>query len=186
MAGLNVSGAGGGGRRALDAEINAVPMVDLMMVTISFLLITAVWSNMGRLESSAQVPSSEPAPVVPEAQVKSLEVEAKPDKFVLTWRRGSESFPAVDVARDEGGSRAARFPALAAEVARSWRSDGEHRDPSDRRLDRAVVKVHDRMPYKEIVAVMDAVQSVRRPRVERGAQGMHSADGPAFELVLGR
>lgn len=47
MAGINVDG-GGGGRRSLDSELNRLPMIDLLMVTISFLLITAVWSGMAR------------------------------------------------------------------------------------------------------------------------------------------
>ena len=55
MAGVNVDGAKGG-RKALDSEINMIPMIDLLMVTISFLLITAVWVNSSRLESSANVP----------------------------------------------------------------------------------------------------------------------------------
>lgn len=47
MAGVSVeSGGGGGGRRAVDSEVNMIPMIDLLMVTISFLLITAVWSHM--------------------------------------------------------------------------------------------------------------------------------------------
>ena len=31
-----------------------IPMIDLLMVTISFLLITAVWTTMGRVNASAQ------------------------------------------------------------------------------------------------------------------------------------
>ena len=43
MGGVNVDNGGKGGRRSLDTEINMIPMIDLLMVTISFLLITAVW-----------------------------------------------------------------------------------------------------------------------------------------------
>lgn len=35
------------GKKPLDAEINVVPFIDLMAVTIAFLLITAVWSQAG-------------------------------------------------------------------------------------------------------------------------------------------
>src|SRR5438045_8948708 len=100
MAGLSIAGRGGG-RRSLDAEINAVPMVDLMMVTISFLLITAVWSTMGRLDASAQAPNNDPtAEPKPDVPRKVLEVEAKADRFVLTWKRGSEVIQTTDVAND--------------------------------------------------------------------------------------
>jgi len=34
MAGVDVAGLGGGRRRSLDSEINMIPMIDLLMVTI--------------------------------------------------------------------------------------------------------------------------------------------------------
>ena len=55
MGGVSVE-SGGGGRRSLDSEINMIPMIDLLMVTISFLLITAVWTHMARINADAQVP----------------------------------------------------------------------------------------------------------------------------------
>ena len=55
MGGVNVGG-GKGGRRSLDSEINMIPMIDLLMVTIAFLLITAVWTHMARINADAQVP----------------------------------------------------------------------------------------------------------------------------------
>ena len=54
MGGVDVGGGGGGKRKALDSEINMIPMIDLLMVTISFLLITAVWTNMARINADAQ------------------------------------------------------------------------------------------------------------------------------------
>jgi biopolymer transport protein ExbD len=35
------------GKKPLDTEINVVPFIDLMAVTIAFLLITAVWTQAG-------------------------------------------------------------------------------------------------------------------------------------------
>ena len=48
MAGIDVGGRKGG-RKRLDSEINMIPMIDLLMVTISFLLLTAVWVQNSRL-----------------------------------------------------------------------------------------------------------------------------------------
>ncbi|MBW2732078.1 MAG: biopolymer transporter ExbD [Deltaproteobacteria bacterium] len=39
-----------GARRPLDAELNLVPFIDLLVCCICFLLITAVWSQMARVE----------------------------------------------------------------------------------------------------------------------------------------
>ena len=89
MGGVNVD-SGGKGRRSLDSEINMIPMIDLLMVTISFLLITAVWSHMARLNADAQVPGP-PRPteeVKPQEPEKQLHIEMRSaDKFVLIWKQ---------------------------------------------------------------------------------------------------
>ena len=65
MGGVDVGGGGGGGKRKLDSDINMIPMIDLLMVTISFLLITAVWVHSQRMDADAQVPG--PPTTEPEA-----------------------------------------------------------------------------------------------------------------------
>ena len=51
MAGGMDLGTSKGGKKALDAAINLVPFIDLMAVTISFLIMTAVWTQIGRLQT---------------------------------------------------------------------------------------------------------------------------------------
>jgi biopolymer transport protein ExbD len=46
--GLMVPG-GKGGRKPLDAQLNLVPFIDLLSCCISFLLITAVWTQLSRI-----------------------------------------------------------------------------------------------------------------------------------------
>src|ERR1700760_3349841 len=41
---------GKGGKKALDAELNLVPFIDLLSCCISFLLITAVWTQIAGLQ----------------------------------------------------------------------------------------------------------------------------------------
>ena len=52
MAGGMDLGNGKGPKKPLDATINLVPFIDLMAVTISFLIMTAVWTQIGRLQVS--------------------------------------------------------------------------------------------------------------------------------------
>ena len=52
MAGGMDLGTSKGGKKPLDAQINLVPFIDLMAVTISFLIMTAVWTQIGRLQVS--------------------------------------------------------------------------------------------------------------------------------------
>ena len=51
--GMDLGTGGGGKKKALDATINLVPFIDLMAVTISFLIMTAVWTQIGRLQVSS-------------------------------------------------------------------------------------------------------------------------------------
>lgn len=67
MGGASAVPEGGGGRRRakrpLDAVINVVPAIDLLACTISFLLFTAVWTQISRLQvqtaGTAGVPTAE-------------------------------------------------------------------------------------------------------------------------------
>ncbi len=58
MAGGMDLGGGKGGKKSLDTAINLVPFIDLMAVTISFLIMTAVWNQISKLQVSVSGPSS--------------------------------------------------------------------------------------------------------------------------------
>jgi hypothetical protein len=55
-----------------------------------------------------------------------------------------------------------RFPELTRALEREWRANGQHRAPSDRLLDSAVLHTPNSLPYAELVGVMDAVRHVKR------------------------
>lgn len=167
MAGVNVEGGGGKGRKSLDSEINMIPMIDLLMVTISFLLITAVWVHSQRMQADAQVPGNPPSTPPCEGECKEdtkLHVQtADPAKFTLVWKQGQTVVRSVDVPRDpQRRANGVAFPALASTVTREWQASGAHREPSDKLLDRAVVHAPNDMPYSELIAVMDAVAQPKR------------------------
>ena len=63
MAGGMDLGDNKGKKKALDATINLVPFIDLMAVTISFLIMTAVWNQISRLTvSQSGGPTSDSPP----------------------------------------------------------------------------------------------------------------------------
>jgi biopolymer transport protein TolR len=72
MGGTSLPEGGGGKRRkrALDATVNVVPAIDLLSCCISFLLFTAVWTQISRLQA-APVGAGAAAEVTP---AKSLTV----------------------------------------------------------------------------------------------------------------
>lgn len=66
MAVSGITGGSGGRRRSLDAEVNLVPFIDLLSMCICFLLMTAVWTQLGAVQvkqangtSAAQTKPSE-------------------------------------------------------------------------------------------------------------------------------
>ena len=46
----SVGDSGSGGRKSLDFEINLTPFIDLFSVLICFLLLTAVWIQIGSMD----------------------------------------------------------------------------------------------------------------------------------------
>jgi biopolymer transport protein ExbD len=184
MAGIDVGTGGGGRRKSLDSEINMIPMIDLLMVTISFLLITAVWSHMARLNADAQVPGKfdETGPTIPAE--KQLHVDMRPsDKFVLTWRQGSTNLESIDVPRHDavaGDREVVRFPELAARVADEWRAKGQHANPFDPRVDQAVLHTDNASEFKLVVGAIDAIYAARREmRI-----GQKTMKVPAFNVTF--
>jgi biopolymer transport protein ExbD len=194
MGGVNVDSGSRGGRRSLDTEINMIPMIDLLMVTISFLLITAVWVQSSRIDASANVPGTDTSPPCVDAAGGPCKPEARlhvqtadPSKFLLVWKEGVTVVRTAEVPREatrvkygKEGKTAVAFPALAARIADEWKSAGVHRDPTDKKFDHAVVHAGNDMPYGEIVAVMDAVSQPKRG-VARGGKTEPTA---AFEMTF--
>jgi biopolymer transport protein ExbD len=165
MAGIDLGGGAGGGRKSVDSELNMVPMIDLLMCLICFLLITAVWSTMTRLGMRGDVPGQGDEITVPSEP--KLHVTIEGERFVLTWRQdktvvSSVEVPMSRVVRGEGRQATTSYPELAAAIEREWRAQGSHRDPGDPRADVAIVHCDDRAPYGQIVAVIDAVYRTQR------------------------
>jgi biopolymer transport protein ExbD len=194
MAGVNVDGGGKGGRRSLDTEINMIPMIDLLMVTISFLLITAVWVQSSRIDANANVPGIDNSPPCTDAAGGPCKPEARlhvqttdPAKFLLVWKEGPTVVRTAEVPREptrvsygRDGKTSVSFPALAARISEEWRSAGVHRDPTDKKFDHAVVHAGNDMPYGEIIAVMDAVSKPQRGVMQSG----RTEKAPAFEMTF--
>jgi biopolymer transport protein ExbD len=167
MAGVDVGGGGKGGRRKLDSEVNMIPFVDLLMVTVSFLLITAVWVHSARMDADAQVPGPpQPTPPCegeackPEAR---LHIDAKDHtKWVLTWKQDGTVVKSTEIPRETKAKAGMGYPQLAAKVSEEWKQTGVHQSASDRKFDHAVVHASNDMPYSELIAVMDAVSQPKR------------------------
>src|SRR3954468_2471965 len=90
MGGVDVGGEGGK-KRATNQEINMIPFIDLLMVTIAFLLITAVWVTNSRINADAQVPGP-PDPtreLTPQTPEKVLNLTIGETDFTVVWKQGA-------------------------------------------------------------------------------------------------
>jgi biopolymer transport protein ExbD len=170
MGGVDVGGGGKGKRKSLDSDIKMIPMIDLLMVTISFLLITAVWTHMARINADAQVPGP-PRPEVEQEQTtpeKQLHVMMQgEDKFVLVWKQGSTTVDSIDVPRKDvvthaGAVDVVRFPDLAVKIESEWKGKGQHTGPTDRKFDQAILHTDNKTEFRYIIGVIDAVYQTHR------------------------
>ena len=188
MGGVDVGGGGGGGRKKVDSEINMIPMIDLLMVTISFLLITAVWTHMARINADAQVPGP-PRPDVEQEKTepeKQLNIEMRDeDKFVLVWKQGSTTVDSIDVPRkdvvtQQGAVEVVRFPDLAEKIESEWKAKGQHSNPTDRKLDQAILHTDNKTEFKYIIGVIDAIYQIHRDM----QLGPKTEQVPAFNITF--
>ncbi len=165
-----------GKNRDLNRDVNMIPFIDLLMVTVMFLLISAVWVTHSRMDATAQVPGDDKGPIAPEAPV--LHLYAGEGDFTLAWKQGATTLSERRVARGAGE----RHDELAAAVAEEWRAQGGHRDPADRAADRCVLHTPNAMPFREIVAVLDAVYDAKRDVVADGEKRTISVFQAAFAM----
>lgn len=100
MAGGMDLGAGNkGGKKPLDAMINLVPFIDLMAVTIVFLIMTAVWTQLGQLQVSQSGQSPEQVDTPTNLQPITLLITEKELKLTV----GGSQLDPLPITRDEHG-----------------------------------------------------------------------------------
>jgi biopolymer transport protein ExbD len=96
--GMDLGTGGKGGKKALDTAINLVPFIDLMAVTISFLIMTAVWTQIGKLQVANSGASAEPSS---ETQDKTPPITLLITDRELRLSAGSSNFDPIPITRDD-------------------------------------------------------------------------------------
>jgi len=185
MAGIDVGGGGHGGKRSVNHEIPLIPFIDFLLCLVAFLLVTAVWSQMARINANARVPGpprdDEPEDVKPE---KQLHVEMRGErKFQLVWKEGSTVVNTIDVERKEvpiGTEGDYTYPGLAEQIDKQWQQNGSHRAATDKKFDTAVLHTDNSTPFSDIIAVIDAIY---RPQRDWSIGGV-SEKVPAFNVTF--
>ncbi len=181
MPGIDVGGAA---KRSRDHQLPLVPFIDFLLCLISFLLITAVWNQMARINVHALVPgppsSTSPRPWDEETV---LHVEMRDENtFKLLWKRGHTVLDSTDVPRRRQTlSDSVVYPELAAKIADEWRkSEARHFAANDSKVDQAVLHTDDAAPFEEVIAVIDAIRNPQR----EWRYGEQTHERPAFEVTF--
>ncbi len=174
------AGAASGGRRSLNHELALVPFIDFLLCLVAFLLVTAVWSRMARLAADARVPGGGIS--APSVLPTELHVSVADDSFLLRWQQGATVLDSTSVPRKAQtlADGNVRYPELARVTAEQWRARGSHRATSDGVQDRAVLHTPNALEFREVTAVLDALNGARRPF---GAPN-HAREIPAFSVAL--
>ncbi len=165
MAGIDVGGHGG--KRSVNQEIPLIPFIDFLLCLVSFLLITAVWTQMARINADANVPGppkpDEPVEIKPE---KELHVEMRGErKFQIIWKEGPTVVNTIDVERKQvkiGEGDDFTYPLLAEKITAEWKTTGSHRNAADKKFDRAVLHTDNTTQFAEVIAVIDAIYTPSR------------------------
>ena len=125
MAGIDVGGHGG--KRSTNHEIPLIPFIDFLLCLVMFLLVTAVWSHMARIEADAKVPGPPREDEQEEPpKEKELHVEMRGENnFQLVWKEGSTVINTIDVPRkpvEVNGD--ITYPDLGKKIEAEWKANG--------------------------------------------------------------
>lgn len=89
MASIGGGGGGHGGKKTVDQEIPLVPFIDLLLCCVMFLLVTAVWNQLARIEANQNVPStSAPSDEPPPEERDKLTISITSTGYTLSSTAG--------------------------------------------------------------------------------------------------
>jgi biopolymer transport protein TolR len=149
MAGGAMPEQGGGKKKKkpLDAVINVVPAIDLLSCCIAFLLYTAVWTQISRLQVQ-QLGTGAPETATPEQLQKSLAVTLAVGERGLALSVGDASYDIPSLGRSAEGVVQQDLKGLA---TRLKAVKGEFPDQTS-----IIVTAEDTVPYGDLVHVIDS------------------------------
>jgi biopolymer transport protein ExbD len=136
------------GKKALNADLNLVPYIDLLTCMVAFLLITAVWSQLARLEAHQKGQGQAGEETPPEKMVK-LVVVVNGEGFNLVADQDQQPIPKRGDQYD--------FEKLATELKKFKDS---HPDKNDLQ-----VASEDTIKFDTLIRTMDTALTARFPDI---------------------
>jgi biopolymer transport protein ExbD len=90
--GVAVESGGKAGKKSVNADLNLVPYIDLLTCMVAFLLITAVWSQLARLEAH-QKGQGQAGEDTPPEKVFKLQIVVTSEGFNLVADQDQQPIP---------------------------------------------------------------------------------------------
>ena len=150
------TGGGHGGKKSVDSEIPLVPFIDLLLCCIMFLLVTAVWNKLARINANQQQPGQQaPMDAPPPEERIRLFLQIKNTGYVIAATDGTN----IDIPKN--GDQ------YDVEALREKLHERREQEPNRRDL---IVAPEDGVLYEQVVAAMDIV-------VGQGYEDMSLSDG---------
>jgi biopolymer transport protein TolR len=146
--GVSVESGGKSGKKPLNADLNLVPYIDLLTCMVAFLLITAVWSQLARLNVH-QKGQGQAGEDTPPEKVFKLIVLVNGEGFNLVADQDQQPIPKKGETYD--------FEKLGDELKKIKDS---HPDKTD-----IQVASEDTIKFETLVRTMDAAMTARFPDV---------------------
>jgi biopolymer transport protein ExbD len=146
--GVSVESGGKSGKKPLNADLNLVPYIDLLTCMVAFLLITAVWSQLARLNVH-QKGQGQAGEDTPPEKVFKLIVLVNGEGFNLVADQDQQPIPKKGETYD--------FEKLSDELKKIKDS---HPDKTD-----IQVASEDTIKFETLVRTMDAAMTARFPDV---------------------
>jgi biopolymer transport protein ExbD len=146
--GVSVETGSKSGKKPLNAELNLVPYIDLLTCMVAFLLITAVWSQLARLNIH-QKGQGQAGEDTPPEKVFKLIVLVNGEGFNLVADQDQQPIPKKGEAYD--------FEKLADELKKI---KDAHADKTD-----IQVASEDTIKFETLIKTMDAAMTARFPDV---------------------
>jgi len=145
-------GRSGGGKKSLNVELNLVPFIDLLTCLICFLLMAAVWVQIGKI-SVTQSGQGAPTEQTPEERQKlNLVVAITPQGFLLTGN--GQTLEGGDILKKDSQYDYERLGAKLKEV------HGLFPDKND-----IVVMSEDTIQYQDLINTMDVCLANEFPNI---------------------
>jgi biopolymer transport protein ExbD len=139
MANVSAPGGRSSGKKQLNVELNLVPFIDLLTCLICFLLMTAVWVQIGRI-SVTQSGSGSPTEQAPDQPRLNLVINLSSQGFILTGN-------GVDIADIPKTGNQYDVKTLGAKLKEIH---GDFPDKSD-----IVIQSEDSINYQNLIDTMD-------------------------------